>query len=630
MLSVNSRGELFDLVDILTMIVRNILSHPSDVKYRVIKLTNKVIQSRLVGRKGGIEFLSAAGFIAKTLDAQKVLELVGGDGDHSAAEMTELEESLSWLTSTVDTCNKMADVSKRLPAESCASVVVQLRFPTGQTVVGGFTRTDHARDVLSFACCFYHADKADLVQLRESHNAKAALGYDDLEKSLQDLGLFPRVTLMVDTLNETERAVSVCETRTKVTTDIKLQKARAEQLRKQKIANLLTSQEERKKLLLSFKDDRLDQRDRDAFARVSAETSSHMDVDQTAEQAAAAESTAHSAVQIFPPGRTKHNLWVDGDEDLARVVEEHLQRARRRPSTSSPIPCLLHFIWLGSPLPTVYETTIDSWRQHHPHWEIKIWSDADVESVMGTGRTKEAFQGATNWGTKSDILRYEVLCRYGGLYVDVDYECIGNIDPLCVRCSLFAGASNTSAMEVNNGLVGCVPHHPVVEALLDLIAKETTVDAAGTAAPIQTTVGTARVDTSIFQSFLSDADNHAMIAALSTSDDFMRTIRATGPGLFTRTIYRCLSSPAPPTAAAARKCASDHADLIESVLILPFRAFTPVPNSIGRVNLQDREVTAALKRQHLVNPAKGASETFETTYAVHWWQRSWQTVKQSP
>lgn len=124
MLSVNSRGELFDLVDILTMIVRNILSHPSDVKYRVIKLTNKVIQSRLVGRKGGIEFLSAAGFIAKTLDAQKVLELVGGDGDHSAAEMTELEESLSWLTSTVDTCNKMADVSKRLPAESCVPVLL--------------------------------------------------------------------------------------------------------------------------------------------------------------------------------------------------------------------------------------------------------------------------------------------------------------------------------------------------------------------------------------------------------------------------------------------------------------------------------------------------------------------------
>ena len=28
---------------------------------------------------------------------------------------------------------------------------------------------------------------------------------------------------------------------------------------------------------------------------------------------------------------------------------------------------------------------------------------------------------------KSDILRYEILYKYGGVYIDTDYECVTNI-----------------------------------------------------------------------------------------------------------------------------------------------------------------------------------------------------------
>jgi Glycosyltransferase sugar-binding region containing DXD motif len=42
-------------------------------------------------------------------------------------------------------------------------------------------------------------------------------------------------------------------------------------------------------------------------------------------------------------------------------------------------------------------------------------------------KNKEAFLSAYNYGMKSDILRYEILHSYGGVYIDTDYECVMNI-----------------------------------------------------------------------------------------------------------------------------------------------------------------------------------------------------------
>ena len=230
--------------------------------------------------------------MTKTLDAAKVLQLEMIPGEENEQTM-ELEESLTWLRTTIDTCIKMADKHQRQPNESCAEGMVQLRFPTGLTVIGGFARNDQLRDVLSFACCFYHADKSPCVRLRQSHNAKAGMDEQDLDKTLVgyqprfthpistsllsrflpfipislcchsflsssavthsypiahsypiphtlyvqiELGLFPRSTLMVDTQDERERSVSVSQTHAKVVTEVKQQKIHAEQLRKAKIS----------------------------------------------------------------------------------------------------------------------------------------------------------------------------------------------------------------------------------------------------------------------------------------------------------------------------------------------------------------------------------------------------------
>lgn len=133
------------------------------------------------------------------------------------------------------------------------------------------------------------------------------------------------------------------------------------------------------------------------------------------------------------------------------------------------IPKNIHFIWLGSPLPEKCALRIETWRLLHPDWNITIWTDGDVEGFNLVN--KKAFLKATNYGQKSDIWRFEILYRYGGVYVDIDFDCLQSFDTLHKSCEFYAGISRCGTA-VMNSLIGSKPHHPILkESISQLKAK---------------------------------------------------------------------------------------------------------------------------------------------------------------
>lgn len=96
----------------------------------------------------------------------------------------------------------------------------------------------------------------------------------------------------------------------------------------------------------------------------------------------------------------------------ARIAR--LNRLVRSPGSSSltdgelyRIPRKIHHIWLGSsPLPQPFARLRESWGSWHPGWELRLWTDADIDGFGLENRL--AFDSATNFGAKSDIFRYEV------------------------------------------------------------------------------------------------------------------------------------------------------------------------------------------------------------------------------
>lgn len=136
------------------------------------------------------------------------------------------------------------------------------------------------------------------------------------------------------------------------------------------------------------------------------------------------------------------------------------------------IPKIIHQIWLGSPLPDRYIRLQKTLKDKHPDWEYRLWTDADVENLKLENCI--AYNASNNYGEKSDIARYEILYRFGGLYADLDVECIDSFDVLHHMCDFYAGISplsNTVILE--NCIIGCSPGHPIMkECVTTLMRKE--------------------------------------------------------------------------------------------------------------------------------------------------------------
>ena len=104
-----------------------------------------------------------------------------------------------------------------------------------------------------------------------------------------------------------------------------------------------------------------------------------------------------------------------------------------RPETDTSLPPVLHMTWLGSPLPPKFAPNILSYVSLNPDHELWLWLDTSPDTVnighkqirvrdvnKETWTTRDMLESCTNFAMKSDILRLEILYKYGGIYLDID------------------------------------------------------------------------------------------------------------------------------------------------------------------------------------------------------------------
>src|SRR5207247_2358642 len=73
-------------------------------------------------------------------------------------------------------------------------------------------------------------------------------------------------------------------------------------------------------------------------------------------------------------------------------------------------------------------------------------------------RYEAAFIQSPTPAQRADVLRYEVVYEHGGVYLDTDVECLGNIEPLLVDCDAFIGEEPSDLY--GNGVFGARRAHP--------------------------------------------------------------------------------------------------------------------------------------------------------------------------
>jgi mannosyltransferase OCH1-like enzyme len=134
------------------------------------------------------------------------------------------------------------------------------------------------------------------------------------------------------------------------------------------------------------------------------------------------------------------------------------------------IPKKIHQIWFGEPMSKEYRAYAETWKRFNPDWEYKLWTEKDVNDVDIPRR--DLFNSIEHLGQKSDFLRYHILNQFGGLYVDMDFECIKSFNPLSYL-DFYIGVGYPSNVELYIGLIASVPHHPVIERVIRKMVKVT-------------------------------------------------------------------------------------------------------------------------------------------------------------
>jgi mannosyltransferase OCH1-like enzyme len=140
-------------------------------------------------------------------------------------------------------------------------------------------------------------------------------------------------------------------------------------------------------------------------------------------------------------------------------------------NTIVKIPKIIHQIWIGSPVPDVYKAFMQTWIDAHcgNGWEYKLWTDENIHEI--DLYNQKFYDDTENFGVKSDLLRWEILYKYGGMYVDIDYECLRPFDLFHQLYDFYTGVQplDSGMLQLNNALIGSIPGHPILKHCIETI-----------------------------------------------------------------------------------------------------------------------------------------------------------------
>ncbi|HET6400431.1 MAG TPA: glycosyltransferase [Candidatus Kapabacteria bacterium] len=145
------------------------------------------------------------------------------------------------------------------------------------------------------------------------------------------------------------------------------------------------------------------------------------------------------------------------------------------------IPKIIHQTWKTSEVPPQLAHDFFSWQKHHPEWTFIGWDDASLAMFVETEFPQylDLYRSYKHQIERVHMARYLILKKQGGVFVDLDMECLKPIEPLLADWTLVVGfepfshaehpASTRRGMSkiVGTGFITSVPEHPFWEHLLE-------------------------------------------------------------------------------------------------------------------------------------------------------------------
>jgi FkbM family methyltransferase len=123
-----------------------------------------------------------------------------------------------------------------------------------------------------------------------------------------------------------------------------------------------------------------------------------------------------------------------------------------------------HRIWFGNnPIPASYEAYWAAWQRQYPDCDFVTWTDADLDRLE---LTRPVLDRLSSHVSRSDVARYEILYRFGGIYLDCDILPYTHFD-VAEMASQLTVCNETEATDYCSiGFIATPPGHPVFRDII--------------------------------------------------------------------------------------------------------------------------------------------------------------------
>lgn len=173
-------------------------------------------------------------------------------------------------------------------------------------------------------------------------------------------------------------------------------------------------------------------------------------------------------IQCLSPLMANRELITQRMNLFKAIFEKNGKRAAANSSQACLIPKIIHQIWFGpKPLPKYFRFCMDSCKKRNPEWKYSLWTETEVAAE--NFKYKNFYlDPKINPAKRSDVLRFELLQKYGGTYLDVDFYCCKNLESLNQSFDFYCTIA-TELFDLNNAAMAAAPGHPLIELCLDTL-----------------------------------------------------------------------------------------------------------------------------------------------------------------
>jgi mannosyltransferase OCH1-like enzyme len=130
-------------------------------------------------------------------------------------------------------------------------------------------------------------------------------------------------------------------------------------------------------------------------------------------------------------------------------------------------------IWVGkSEQPEYLQKHIAKWIELMPDWDIRLWTNDHLIEEKIDIDVLSTIHKAEKGTQKADILKYYIVWKFGGVYVDADVYPVRSLDPILYMSDLVICHGNYITWPyISVGFFAASIGHPVLQKSLDICLK---------------------------------------------------------------------------------------------------------------------------------------------------------------